>query len=61
MGKPILTICFGTQMLNVWRGGSLVQHLTGLPDNHSAGRAVVVADFSGHFAPDSAFERNRRR
>ena len=27
MGKPILAICFGTQMLNVWRGGSLVQHL----------------------------------
>ncbi|HWB33354.1 MAG TPA: gamma-glutamyl-gamma-aminobutyrate hydrolase family protein [Acidobacteriaceae bacterium] len=25
--KPILTICFGTQMLNVWRGGSLIQHL----------------------------------
>jgi putative glutamine amidotransferase len=43
MGKPILTICFGTQMLNVWRGGSLVQHLTGLPVNHRAGRAVAVA------------------
>jgi putative glutamine amidotransferase len=25
--KPIFTICFGTQMLNVWRGGSLIQHL----------------------------------
>jgi putative glutamine amidotransferase len=43
MGKPILTICFGTQMLNVWRGGSLVQHLPGLPVNHKAGRAVAVA------------------
>ena len=43
MGKPILTICFGTQMLNVWRGGSLVQHLPGLPVNHRAGRAVAVA------------------
>lgn len=25
--KPIFTVCFGTQMLNVWRGGSLIQHL----------------------------------
>ena len=32
--KPIFTICFGTQMLNVWRGGSLVQHLESNPVNH---------------------------
>jgi putative glutamine amidotransferase len=25
MRKPILAICYGTQSLNVWRGGSLVQ------------------------------------
>ncbi len=25
--KPVFGICFGLQMLNVWRGGSLVQHL----------------------------------
>ena len=43
MGKPILTVCFGTQMLNVWRGGTLVQHLTGMPVNHKAGRSVGVA------------------
>jgi putative glutamine amidotransferase len=43
MGKPILAICFGTQMLNVWRGGTLVQHLTGMPVNHKAGRTVGVA------------------
>ena len=43
MGKPILTICFGTQTLNVWRGGTLVQHLTGLPVNHKAGRKVPIA------------------
>jgi putative glutamine amidotransferase len=30
-------------MLNVWRGGSLVQHLPGLPVNHKAGRAMAVA------------------
>ena len=30
--KPLLGICFGLQMMNVWRGGSLVQHLaTGRP------------------------------
>lgn len=28
MHKPILAICFGTQILNVWRTGTLVQHLT---------------------------------
>ena len=32
--KPILAICFGTQMLNVWRGGSLIQHLPEQPVNH---------------------------
>jgi putative glutamine amidotransferase len=43
MGKPIFTICFGTQMLNVWRGGTLVQHLAPMPINHQAGRAVGIA------------------
>jgi putative glutamine amidotransferase len=41
--KPILAICFGTQMLNVWRGGTLVQDLIPLAVNHRAGRAVAVA------------------
>jgi putative glutamine amidotransferase len=26
--KPLLGVCFGLQMMNVWRGGTLVQHLT---------------------------------
>jgi putative glutamine amidotransferase len=40
--KPILAICHGTQGLNVWRNGSLVQDLkTGV--NHSPGRAVAEA------------------
>jgi putative glutamine amidotransferase len=43
MGKPILAICFGAQMLNVWRGGTLVQHLAPMPINHQAGRTVGVA------------------
>ena len=44
--KPIFTICFGTQMLNVWRGGSLIQHLdsefTSAVVNHRQ-RGVVEA------------------
>ena len=41
--KPILGICFGVQSLNVWSGGSLVQDLTPLPVNHSAGASVAIA------------------
>ena len=41
--KPILGICFGAQILNVWRGGTLVQDLTILPVNHSASRSVTIA------------------
>lgn len=43
MGKPILAICFGIQMLNVWRGGTLVQHLPESEANHRAGGKVPVA------------------
>jgi putative glutamine amidotransferase len=41
--KPILGICFGAQMLNVWRSGTLLQDLTVLPVNHDATRSVSVA------------------
>jgi putative glutamine amidotransferase len=41
--KPLLTICYGTQSLNTWRTGTLVQHLLPLPINHGAGRSVAVA------------------
>jgi putative glutamine amidotransferase len=42
-GKPVLAICFGTQFLNVWLGGTLVQDLTPLPVNHEAGSKVAIA------------------
>lgn len=40
--KPILGICHGTQGLNVWCSGSLVQDLK-TPVNHSPGRQVAEA------------------
>jgi putative glutamine amidotransferase len=50
--KPIFAICFGIQMLNVWRGGTLLQHLTPLPVNHAAGAAVAIAH-TAVLAPNS--------
>jgi putative glutamine amidotransferase len=40
--KPILGICYGLQAVNVWRSGTLLQHVQSMV-NHSPGREVEFA------------------
>ena len=50
--KPILGICYGLQSLNVWRTGTLVQHIENTAINHSIGRAMDLAH-SVQISPES--------
>lgn len=51
MRKPVFGICYGLQSLNVWRTGTLVQHIE-TAINHEPGRDVVQAHKVG-FERDS--------
>ena len=42
MRKPVLGICYGLQSLNVWRTGTLLQHIE-TAINHEPGKDVVQA------------------
>lgn len=42
MRKPVLGVCYGLQILNVYRSGNLLQHIESAV-NHEAGRKVPVA------------------
>jgi gamma-glutamyl-gamma-aminobutyrate hydrolase PuuD len=39
VGMPVLAICFGCQLVNVARGGTLIQHLADRPEVNDAHRA----------------------
>jgi putative glutamine amidotransferase len=46
--KPIFGICYGIQSLNVWRGGTLIQHLPLMASvDHDPGPAVLSAHSVG--------------
>lgn len=61
--KPVLGICYGLQSLNVYRRGSLIQHIPDfLPDsirskvNHAAGKNVGIAH-AVKIEPDSILRK----
>jgi putative glutamine amidotransferase len=53
--KPVFGICYGLQALNVWRSGTLVQHIES-EVNHSIGAKVEVAH-KVQIEPDSLLAR----
>ncbi len=66
--KPLLGICFGMQMMNVWRGGNLVQHIrTGYPHtptdksptlNHELTLALEASMLKSYFQQGGGLEIN---
>ncbi len=64
LSKPILGICYGLQILNVFRGGTLLQHIES-PVNHEAGREVPIAhtvdvDSGSRLRQDCRFRTGRK-
>ena len=53
--KPVFGICYGLQSLNVWRSGTLVQHIRSRI-NHAAGAKIEVAH-QVQVEPDSLLAR----
>src|SRR5207302_8630695 len=56
MRKPVFGICYGLQSLNVWRSGSLLQHIQSGAVDHEAGAKVPVAH-TVVVKPDSRFAK----
>jgi putative glutamine amidotransferase len=56
MRKPILAICYGTQSLNVWRNGTLVQHIESDVQHFRTPGAprTEVIQHTAEVAPESA-------
>ncbi|HMQ03973.1 MAG TPA: gamma-glutamyl-gamma-aminobutyrate hydrolase family protein [Pyrinomonadaceae bacterium] len=47
-GIPIFAICYGTQVLNVFRGGSLFQDIESLVENHLKHEQGIPLDRASH-------------
>ncbi len=63
LGKPILGICYGLQILNVFRAGTLLQHIESQV-NHEAGREVRIAhtvDVDVGFEAEGNYRSTRKR
>lgn len=55
MHKPVLGICYGLQSLNVWRTGTLVQHIESAVNHSPADKNAMAHEVS--VEPDSALAR----
>jgi putative glutamine amidotransferase len=62
--KPVLAICYGIQALNVWKSGSLVQHLQTLTDHTKDEHGISVVPESSLaeiLAHASDFDKNTQQ